>query len=351
MSSSTHDSNTGSGSNPLFTSTYSYDGLGRLASVYIADGRPRTVTFTNNPNGQVLSRIESSAAAKNPADYYYFVDGVQVGELSNNGNHDLSRATYSETFVTRNWNFNQNMTSQPFRWNTTGGVTRGQFGGSGYDPISPTSQGMEGTDGRYQVREGDTLQGIAQQLFGDSSLWYMLAEANGLSGAGARARAGLDTEGSGGAGGIRTLDTLLAYTHFPGERLRPLGHRSACPGRQAHLGARRRQGKAAAKPSIVAGQGDVLGGDSAGAVGARARPPPCSSCSTSRDGGRPSPPPAPTRVMKAKALAKSAKTEVAPDRPPRLVVAPARQRLERRRPVFVAQRHCLAPPFPSMSRG
>ena len=24
--------------------------------------------------------------------------------------------------------------------------------------------------------------------------------------------------------GIRTLDTLLAYTHFPGVRLRPLGH-------------------------------------------------------------------------------------------------------------------------------
>jgi hypothetical protein len=33
--------------------------------------------------------------------------------------------------------------------------------------------------------------------------------------------------GGGGAGGIRTLDTLLTYTHFPGERLRPLGHRSA----------------------------------------------------------------------------------------------------------------------------
>lgn len=35
---------------------------------------------------------------------------------------------------------------------------------------------------------------------------------------------------NGGAGGIRTLDTLLTYTHFPGERLRPLGHRSACSG-------------------------------------------------------------------------------------------------------------------------
>ena len=32
----------------------------------------------------------------------------------------------------------------------------------------------------------------------------------------------------GGAGGIRTHDRLLTYTHFPGVRLRPLGHRSAC---------------------------------------------------------------------------------------------------------------------------
>ena len=31
---------------------------------------------------------------------------------------------------------------------------------------------------------------------------------------------------SGGWGGIRTHDTLLTYTHFPGARLRPLGHPS-----------------------------------------------------------------------------------------------------------------------------
>ncbi len=31
---------------------------------------------------------------------------------------------------------------------------------------------------------------------------------------------------AGGQGGIRTLDTLLAYTHFPGVRLQPLGHLS-----------------------------------------------------------------------------------------------------------------------------
>ena len=31
---------------------------------------------------------------------------------------------------------------------------------------------------------------------------------------------------NGGEGGIRTRDTLLTYTHFPGVRLRPLGHLS-----------------------------------------------------------------------------------------------------------------------------
>ncbi len=33
-------------------------------------------------------------------------------------------------------------------------------------------------------------------------------------------------EPNGGERGIRTLDTLVGYTHFPGVRLRPLGHLS-----------------------------------------------------------------------------------------------------------------------------
>jgi hypothetical protein len=32
------------------------------------------------------------------------------------------------------------------------------------------------------VRSGDTLQAIAQAAYGDSSLWYLIAEANGLRG-------------------------------------------------------------------------------------------------------------------------------------------------------------------------
>ncbi len=41
-----------------------------------------------------------------------------------------------------------------------------------YPAASPTS---------HLVRDGDTLLGIAQLAFGDSSLWYLIADANGLS--------------------------------------------------------------------------------------------------------------------------------------------------------------------------
>ncbi len=35
--------------------------------------------------------------------------------------------------------------------------------------------------GAYTVQSGDTLESIALQLYGDSSLWYVLADANGIS--------------------------------------------------------------------------------------------------------------------------------------------------------------------------
>lgn len=49
----------------------------------------------------------------------------------------------------------------------------------GYAPI--TSNYPNASPGAYQVHPGDTLQTIAQSAYGDSSLWYRIAEANGLS--------------------------------------------------------------------------------------------------------------------------------------------------------------------------
>ena len=47
------DSDTGSSSNPVYTTTFTYGASGQLTSVDIGDGRPRTITFTNDMNGQV----------------------------------------------------------------------------------------------------------------------------------------------------------------------------------------------------------------------------------------------------------------------------------------------------------
>lgn len=63
------------------------------------------------------------------------------------------------------------------RWYRMGGVNQWHYSNR-YDPAG----GDASTSGAvYTVRGGDTLAGIAAQIWGDASLWYKLAEANGLS--------------------------------------------------------------------------------------------------------------------------------------------------------------------------
>lgn len=50
----------------------------------------------------------------------------------------------------------------------------------GYQPISGNYP--SGSPGIYVVMAGDSLQSIAQSAYGDSKLWYRIADANGLGG-------------------------------------------------------------------------------------------------------------------------------------------------------------------------
>jgi LysM repeat protein len=70
-------------------------------------------------------------------------------------------------------------TQGAFRNGATTGASYSDFDQS-YNPINSYEQGANA--GVYAVRKGDTLQGIAAGLYGDSSLWYKIAEINGLSG-------------------------------------------------------------------------------------------------------------------------------------------------------------------------
>jgi LysM repeat protein len=52
----------------------------------------------------------------------------------------------------------------------------------GYRPVDSNYPTAEA--GSYHVQAGDTLQGIAQNAYGDSQLWYLIADANGIQGNG-----------------------------------------------------------------------------------------------------------------------------------------------------------------------
>ena len=129
--------------------------------------------YSNDVDGQIVRRDEQSAssAAGNPHEVWYRFAGVQIGMTGNNWNFDL--------------NYN---TSVQYRTQIDhGGPYRYGFGSVGAsdnfeqsaDRINSFNQGS--VAGAYTVRGGDTLAGIAAGLWGDSALWYKLAEANGLS--------------------------------------------------------------------------------------------------------------------------------------------------------------------------
>ncbi|WP_109807729.1 RHS repeat protein [Sphingosinithalassobacter portus] len=168
-----YDSDTGTTSNQVYVSTYSYNGSGQLKSAHINDGRPRTVTYLNAADGQVLRRDESdssSATVGDPHELWYRFGGKQIGYVGNNG--------------TRNEAYDASVTDrQRVQGSNTAfreGYQQNADFGLGYDAITSYAQGSSG--GMYTAQGGESLAAVAANLWGDASLWYKLAEANGMSG-------------------------------------------------------------------------------------------------------------------------------------------------------------------------
>jgi YD repeat-containing protein len=158
------------------TSTFYYDGSGNLSSIHVGDGRPRTVTFVNDVNGQAIKRDESDNnynqyTGGDPHEIWHRFGGKQMGSVGNNGTIDTDYAT-SITNRTRTPG------TGAFRFGTSYGAMTANFDLSN-EAITSYGQGVAAAG--YTVRQGDTLETIAAQLWGDSSLWYKLAEANGMS--------------------------------------------------------------------------------------------------------------------------------------------------------------------------
>jgi len=157
-----------------YHATYSYDTNGRLSSVGIVDGRSRTVSFVTDANGLILQRDENDAntTTGDPRELHFYFNGMAVGDVGNNGTSDIDyAASIAEHTATPG--------TGPFRNGGSTYIIQADFDQS-YDPINGLT--YENTASRYTVQDGDTLESIAYQIWGDSSFWYMIADANGLSG-------------------------------------------------------------------------------------------------------------------------------------------------------------------------
>ncbi len=96
-----------------------------------------------------------------------------IGQIGNDGTDNVDYATT----IDRNGSVDG---TGPFREGSSSGATFADFD-QNYTAINTGSTGEAGAGSVYSVRQGDSLQSIALGIWGDASLWYMLAEANGPS--------------------------------------------------------------------------------------------------------------------------------------------------------------------------
>jgi len=165
------------GSSTTNTTTFNYDVNGTLKSVYIADPRPRTVTYQTNGDGQIIKRDEEDGKTDgDPHEIWYRFAGKELGYIGNNGPL-ASDLTESSSIYDRQV-YQGNGT---FRNGSSSAISSTDFAQSTAGQINSYSQSSAA--GSYVVqRDGETLRSIAQTLYGDSSLWYEIADANGISG-------------------------------------------------------------------------------------------------------------------------------------------------------------------------
>ncbi|WP_322966413.1 DUF6531 domain-containing protein [Sphingomonas fuzhouensis] len=164
-------------------SLYGYDEAGRLQSVTLTGGtRPRTVAVTTDLAGQILTRDElpqyTNAPAANPHEKRYIFDGVVMGEVGNDG---TDNTTFAAAVAEGRSAEPQSTTANPagpFRNGAFSGAAHADFD-QNYDAVN--YRNVATTPQSYTVRGGDTLAGIAQTLWGDANLWYLIAGANGLT--------------------------------------------------------------------------------------------------------------------------------------------------------------------------
>ncbi|QVN23622.1 LysM peptidoglycan-binding domain-containing protein [Burkholderia pyrrocinia] len=165
------------------TSYFNYDENGNLKSTYDDGGndpgKARAFQYWTDLRGQVQRRDELTGvtvdangringAAGDRKHNYYYLNGNRVG---NQGNDGIDQIDYMQELAGKLGKGNENQ----YRVFTP--ISAADFD-ENYMAINGTYPAASA--GQWTVRAGDTLKSVASALWGDSSLWYILADANGL---------------------------------------------------------------------------------------------------------------------------------------------------------------------------
>ncbi|OQS31727.1 LysM peptidoglycan-binding domain-containing protein, partial [Chromobacterium haemolyticum] len=147
----------------------SYNVNGHLAEARDEVGQ-RSLRYVNNAQGLVLKREEIAKGSTYKRQDYYFLDGKQIGAVGNDG---ASRVDYAQALA------QSQIGNRKDQYREGQPVNSADFD-QNYEPIGPNYPGQ--TPGFVTVKAGDTLQSLAASLWGDQAMWYLLADANSLSG-------------------------------------------------------------------------------------------------------------------------------------------------------------------------
>ncbi|WP_217633576.1 LysM peptidoglycan-binding domain-containing protein [Lysobacter sp. yr284] len=163
-------------------SVFEYDDLGRIKTARDVKGG-RAFSYETDGEGRILQRDELlgvrdngdgtfSSGTQNRFHSYYFFDDRQVGNAGNDG---IDRIDYAKELAQNQVKPGAQNDDRHKRYAPVSGADFDQ----NYLPINslyPTA-----APGSYIVKAGDTLQTIAAALWGDSAMWYLLADANNLA--------------------------------------------------------------------------------------------------------------------------------------------------------------------------
>jgi LysM repeat protein len=133
------------------TTNYQYDVNGNLTGLTDTTNSVNNRSFVNDAAGQILQKTQGSSVERE-----LIANGQLVGTTGTGTSPDAPGKGNQPNFV--------NLTN----FDPT------------YKPIN--SNYPAPTPGAYTVNAGDSLESIAQGAYGDSKLWYLIADANGLSG-------------------------------------------------------------------------------------------------------------------------------------------------------------------------